>query len=133
MTYYLDSSVIIPILNGLDPEVKDKMFSMTVSEIKIPSMVKAELIAGVYKAHDVKKTMNITTGFIDSFEITPFDSNASVTYGKIRAELENKGNRIGSNDLIIAATVLSRGGILVTKNTKEFRRVEGLHVENWSE
>jgi len=133
MTYYLDANVIISILRGQDPVLKRKLSSIPMKNIKIPSVVKAELVTGAYKKHDIKKELDIVVGFTDKFEIISFDSNASLTYGRIRADLEKKGAIIGPNDLIIAATVLSNGGTLVTKNTKEFRRVEGLHVENWSE
>ena len=61
-----------------------------------------------------------------------FDYNAAFLYGKIRASLENKGNNIGPNDLFIAALVLSLNGILVTNNTREFSRVEGLLIEDWT-
>ncbi|MCL2142988.1 MAG: type II toxin-antitoxin system VapC family toxin [Methanomassiliicoccaceae archaeon] len=132
MKYYLDTSVIIPFINGSDSEFKDKMSAIPVCDIKIPSMVNGELITGAYKVKDIKKEMDIITGFVNMFEVIPFDLNASVVYGRIRADLEKKGKRIGSNDLIIAATVLSRGGTLVTKNTKEFSRVEGLRIEDWS-
>ena len=53
-------------------------------------------------------------------------------YGRIRADLERRGEVIGPNDLIIAATTLSMEATLVTRNVVEFRRVEGLLVEDWT-
>jgi tRNA(fMet)-specific endonuclease VapC len=131
MTYYLDSSIIVSILRGKIPAIDEKMDPILPSKIKIPSMVKAELLAGAHRGRDAGNVA-ITIEFLTRFETISFDDDASEIYGRIWAELESKGNMIGSNDLIIAATVLSRGGILVTNNTKEFERVKGLHIEDWS-
>lgn len=49
----------------------------------------------------------------------------------MRAVLERKGTPIGANDLWIAAHALSLGLTLVTRNAREFSRVEGLRVEHW--
>ncbi|MDP2810701.1 MAG: PIN domain-containing protein, partial [Rhodocyclaceae bacterium] len=63
--------------------------------------------------------------------VLPFDDAAADAYGSIRADLERRGELIGSNDLLIAAHALSLGATLVTNNLGEFQRVAGLQVENW--
>jgi virulence-associated protein VagC len=65
------------------------------------------------------------------WEILPFENAAAVVYGRIRADLERAGNVIGPMDLLIAAHALSEHATVVTSNEREFRRVEGLVVENW--
>ncbi len=55
-----------------------------------------------------------------------------ITYGEIRAALESRGESIGGSDLWIAAHVKSAGLPLVTKNEREFKRVPGLKLQNWS-
>jgi len=72
------------------------------------------------------------SAFLLPFEIIPFDSAGAECYGKIKAVLEKKGMLIGPNDLLIAATALANNAVLVTDNTNEFNRVEGLVVENWN-
>jgi tRNA(fMet)-specific endonuclease VapC len=94
-------------------------------------MVMGEFITGGIKSGSERKKNNIKK-LLSMFEIVPFDAEAAAIYAKIRADLEIKGNVIGSNDMIIAATVLSRGGTLVTNNTREFCRIEGLQIEDWS-
>jgi tRNA(fMet)-specific endonuclease VapC len=131
MTYYLDANVIITIMDKEDRELFGKILSISPNNVKIPSVVAAELIYGAHKSHNFDKRMKILSKFFNELEVIPFDTAAAEIYGKIRSELERNGNVIGPNDLMIAATVLSRGGILVTSNVKEFRRVEGLFVENW--
>ena len=70
---------------------------------------------------------------VEPYEIVLFDARCAITYARIRADLESRGQSIGPNDLMIAATVLTHGGILVTRNTKEFARVQGLELEEWYE
>lgn len=63
----------------------------------------------------------------------PFDDAAAERYGEIRAQLQRAGRLIGANDLLIAATALANGLTLITHNTDEFKRIEGLVVEDWEE
>lgn len=130
MTYYLDTNTIIFLLDRGNPKIVDKLRSCSPKNIKVPSMVMAELFTGAYKSVNESK-LDIVTKFLAPYEIIPFDEDASLLYGKLRAELEKKGKKIGPNDLIIASTVLSRGGILITNNVREFERVEGLRIEDW--
>ena len=132
MTYFLDSNFVISAIKNKIPDIEKKMKPISHSSIKVPSMVRAELIAGAYNGHDVKNDIENINGFLSPYEVIPFDKGASDIYGRIWAELEKTGRRIGANDLIIAATVMSNGGILVTNNTKEFSRIKGLHLEDWS-
>jgi len=60
-----------------------------------------------------------------------FDENASKEYGKIRTHLEKRGQLIGPLDMLIAAHALSLQLIIITNNTKEFKRINSLPVENW--
>jgi tRNA(fMet)-specific endonuclease VapC len=62
----------------------------------------------------------------------PFDDAAAEVYGRIRAELASRGTPIGPYDLMIAATALANNLILVTHNTREFARVSGLVLEDWT-
>ena len=133
MIYYLDTNTIIDMLGGNSSGIKERLRSITSKNIKIPSIVRAELIVGVYKSNDPKKKREIIAKILAPYEIMPFDADASEEYGRIRAELEIAGNIIDPNDLMIAATVLSKGGTLVTNNTKEFSRVKNLLIEDWSE
>ncbi len=68
---------------------------------------------------------------LDSIDVLAFDVPADQFYGRLRHELEVKGQPIGGNDVLIAAHALSQGLILVTGNMREFSRVYDLNVENW--
>jgi tRNA(fMet)-specific endonuclease VapC len=72
------------------------------------------------------------SAFLGYVEVLDFPDKASLFYAKIRADLKALGRMIGANDLFIAAHARSLGLMLVTNNTREFRRVRGLAVENWT-
>ena len=63
--------------------------------------------------------------------VLPFEDQAAIEYGKIRAYLERQGKPIGPLDMLIAGHAKAEGLTLVTNNVKEFERVPGLKVENW--
>ena len=69
---------------------------------------------------------------LSSFIILDFDQGAAAVYGSIRSSLEARGTPIGPLDLLIAAQAVSQGLILVTNNEREFNRVDGLEIENWT-
>ena len=129
--YFLDTNTCINFLKGSYVSVLEELKKHKPTEIKIPAIVKAELLLGVEKSMQRDKNHELYSRFLESFEIVAFDDAASAHYARIRAGLEKKGQIIGPDDLIIAATVLSQKGTLVSHNTKEFRKIPGLLLENW--
>ncbi|MCL2808288.1 MAG: type II toxin-antitoxin system VapC family toxin [Coriobacteriia bacterium] len=131
MTWFLDTNICIECLRGSSPSLKETLQSLEPSRIRIPSMVKAELLHGAAKSAQPQKNSKLVVLFLQPFEITAFDDGSAQQYSIIRTQLELAGQIIGFNDLIIAATVMAHEGVLVTSNTKEFERVQGLGLENW--
>jgi tRNA(fMet)-specific endonuclease VapC len=129
--YALDTNTCIYFLKGTYLSVLDEFASRHPADIKIPSMVKAELLYGAEKSIKRKENLSLCHEFLRPYEILSFDDEAALFYSTIRSTLEKKGKSIGPNDLIIAATVCAIGGILVTNNVKEFRVVPHLQIENW--
>lgn len=132
MNYYLDTDICIFTLKGQFPSIKKWLQSSVPGRIKIPSIVQSELLLGALKSTAPKQTIHLIERFLEPYEIIPFDSQAAIAYAKIRHELEKDGKTIGPNDLIIAATVAANQGTLVTHNIKEFNRVQGLLIEDWT-
>lgn len=130
MKYLLDTNICIYALKGLY-SIPTKLLEHSPRDIKIPSIVKAELLYGAKKSQHHVKTEEIIKQFLFPFEIIPFDNTAAEIYADLRSGLEKDGQVIGPNDLIIAATVLAEKGILVTNNQKEFQRVKELSLDNW--
>lgn len=130
--YFLDTNTCIYFLNGKYEHIKSKIINTPPNEIAIPSIVKAELLLGAYKSKNRKSNIEIVEKFLLPFEIIPFNDMMTHTYADIRLQAEKAGEIIGPNDLFIASIVKFLDGILVTNNIKEFRRIEGLKVENWA-
>ena len=133
MKYYLDSNICISYLRGRNIDLRKKVDSFDKALIKIPAVVKGELLSGAMKSARRKENIADVMSFLVDYEIIPFDDASAWTYGEIKSSLEFKGQPIGYNDMIIAATVLANNGILITNNTREFMRVEGLECEDWTQ
>lgn len=133
MKYYLDTNICIYFLKGKFPLLIEKLLSNNPDNIKIPSIVKAELLYGAEKSQKQLENLEKIYQFIFPLETVAFGDKESIEYSYIRSLLEKEGKIIGPNDLIIAATVKANDGVLVTNNIKEFIRVDGLKVENWLE
>lgn len=131
MKYYLDTNICVYYIKGKYPKLLEKLLSKHPNDIKIPAIVKAELIYGAQKSERKKKNEEVIRKFLLPFEIIAFGDKQSEIYGKIRADLEKKGKIIGPNNLLIASIVLSEDGILVTNNEKELKKVKELKIENW--
>ncbi len=131
MTYLLDTNACIKYLNGRTEKIREQLELKTPQEIVLCSVVKAELFYGVKKSARPEKNLEKLSKFLNRFVSLPFDDKASEIYGKIRVQLEKIGTPIGPNDLLIASIAISNNLILVTHNTREFGRVEGLKLEDW--
>jgi tRNA(fMet)-specific endonuclease VapC len=132
VAFFLDTNICIYALKGQHPAIGRRMQAMPPSSIKIPSIVKGELLFGARKSDRPERTFEILDRFLSPFEIVPFGDAAAESYSLIRSDLERRGKPVGANDLIVAATALADRGTLVTHNLREFRRIKGLSVEDWT-
>ena len=131
MTYLLDTDTCIGWLNRRHPALLYRLERTDPRQIALCSVVRAELLFGALKSARSAQNLDRLAGFFVRFPSLAFDDQAADAYSHIRAELEQRGTPIGSNDLMIAAIARSRDLILVTHNTAEFNRVPGLAVEDW--
>lgn len=131
--YFLDSNTCIYFLKGESASIRAKVLSTPPIQIKIPSVVKAELLLGAYKSKAPEKTLEKLGLFLEPFEVVPFDDAVCHEYAAIRKQTEQEGKVVGPHDLLIAAIVRFHQGILVTRNTREFSRIENLTIQNWWE
>ena len=130
--YLLDTNVIIDIIRGKYPALKNHFMQTKISDIFIPSIVVAELEFGAKHSNNYLENRQKFIKVIKNFKILPFTDAEAVFYGEIRQNLTSRGLIIGPNDLLIAATALANHGILITHNTNEFKRVENLTLEDWT-
>ena len=128
----LDTNACITWMRGGNADFESRAISrpQAVGGAVLCSVVRAELLFGAFRS---QRTQNLerTNAFLAGFQSLPFDDDAAYRHALIRAELTSAGQLIGPNDLLIAATALAHGAILVTHNTAEFSRVPGLLIEDW--
>lgn len=132
MRYMLDTNICIHVIKNRPETVIRNFLKHEPGELCISSITYAELMHGVEKSQDSERNRVALTLFLSPISILSFDNFAAEEYGKIRADLERKGTPIGPMDTLIAAHARAEDLILVTNNTREFNRVEGLNVENWT-
>lgn len=130
MKYMLDTNMCIYAQKNI-PQVIEKIKNNFQYGVAISSITLAELEFGVQASANIEKNTIALYKFLSIVEILDFDSNAATEYGKIRADLKRKGTPIGNMDMLIAAHAKSEDLIVVTHNTREFERVEGLQFEDW--
>ena len=130
MTYMLDSNTCAFIMNERKGVV-ERFRQALLHGVCVSSIVLSELEYGVRKSAAQERNRNKLNGLCSLLSIFSYDTQATAEYGIIRSELERRGQVIGSLDMLIAAHAKSHGLILVTNNTGEFLRVDGLTLEDW--
>jgi len=130
MRYLLDTNVVIALSKGA-PMLQRWLRHCPADDLALSSIVLAELEYGIAKSARQAHNRRVFDSIIEAFAIIPFDRAAAREYGVLRTVLERVGRPIGPNDLLIAAHARALNLTLVTDNTTEFTRVEGLRLENW--
>lgn len=130
MRYLLDTNVVSDLVRNPHGIVAERIAAAGAENVCTSIIVAAELRYGAAKKGSPRLAAQVET-VLGAFEVVPLEAPVDETYGILRAELERRGTLIGPNDLLIAAQALCLGYTLVTDNEGEFRRVEGLGVENW--
>jgi tRNA(fMet)-specific endonuclease VapC len=126
----LDTNVCIEIIRR-NERVISRWRDVTTAGICISAITLGELEVGVAKSVKAEKNRIELAKFLALVTVLPFDGAVTETYGAIRGTLERKSQQIGALDTLIAAHAKSLGLTLVTNNTREFSRVEGLALEDW--
>ncbi|MDC7219916.1 MAG: type II toxin-antitoxin system VapC family toxin [Spirochaetales bacterium] len=130
--YLLDTNICIYLMKNKFPKLQERVEREELFNIALSSVTIAELEYGIAKSQFPDRNRELLYGFIAPFEIIPFTELDSEAFGQIRAYLNRNGTPIGPYDLQLAAQCLSRELCLVTNNVKEFERVPGLAIENWT-
>lgn len=131
MKYLLDTDTCIEYLRGRNAAVVDRLDQSGPNEVRLCSVVIAELRFGALRSSDPDRNDELLDVFIKEFESLPFDDDAARHYAQIRQDLSKRGLLIGPNDLLIASIARNAGLVVVTHNLAEFTRVNDLNVEDW--
>jgi tRNA(fMet)-specific endonuclease VapC len=133
LTYLLDTNVCIRLLNNTSPAVRNRLAVEQPENIYLCTVVQVELYYGAYRSANPEPNIALLERFFSQSSILPLDVRAARITGQLRAQLAALGTPIGPYDLQIAAIALANNLTLVTHNTREFSRVEGLRIEDWEE
>ena len=132
MKVMLDTNICIYIIKQQPSSVVDRLVALPSEDVGISVVTVCELRYGASKSARPERNHVALNEFLASFEIALFDEPATRAYGEIRSALEKKGRPIGPMDLLIAAHAVSLSASLITNNSKEFERVPGLELDNWT-
>ena len=131
MKYLLDTDTCIYALKR-NERILSHLLSTAREDVAISVITEAELRTGAAKSASPSKTLRLIENFLAPLTILDFTSDDALAYANVRARLERAGNPIGPLDTLIASQAVARKLLLVTNNEREFRRVAGLHLENWA-
>lgn len=135
MNYLLDTNVCVALINGTSSKVRARFVEATrrKAALATSTIVVHQLWHRAAKNESATRYARALTAFLHSdiavLDYTERDAQAA---GEIRAALESEVMRIGEYDTLIAGQAFARNLILVTGNTREFARVKGLVVEDWT-
>ena len=118
------------ILRG-QPSVVSRLQAASPRQLAIPSVVAYEIEYETLKIGSPRRR-DIVSALLAGIQQVPSDREAALESARIRIDLEARGLLIGPMDLLIAGTAVSRGAVLVTNNTKEFSRIKGLRLSDWT-
>lgn len=130
LRYMLDTNICIYTIKNRPAYIRDS-FNLHHGRLCISTVTLSELIYGAENSQAPTRNLSDIEGMAARLDVLPFDNAAASHSGQIRAELKKKGTPIGAYDVLIAGHARSLGLVLVTNNTREFNRVDGLRIEDW--
>lgn len=127
--YLLDTNICIDLQK--DDSRAFRRFSPKISRCYIPTLVLGELYKGAYCSQKTQQNLQSIKSLIVAVEVIGFDSEAANDFGKIQDDLRRIGRPSGTIDALIAAVARSRNDTLVTHNTRHFKHIPNLLLEDW--
>lgn len=129
--WMLDTNMCIAIINQKPPQVRQRLLQIAPAAVAVSEIVHYELAFGVCNSQQPEQNQRNLTHFLRYVQVLAWGEAQSVAAAQIRCELARQGTPIGHYDTLIAAHARSLDVVLVTHNTREFGRVDALHIEDW--
>ena len=132
----LDSSFVIDIIKGVKEAVKkEQEIDNSNEEITIPAPVITEIIVGLHltrtKKYSSQEEKDKVMNLINSLHVLNLDKDSAILAGEIQADLENRGEVIDIEDIMIGAIAKCNGETIITRNKKHFEKIQGLKIESY--
>lgn len=130
MRFLLDTNIVSDLVRHPRGRIADRIAEVGEQHICTSIIVAAELRYGAAKKGSSRLTAQLEA-VLDALDVLVLEAPVDIVYGELRARLEQAGQPMGGNDLLIAAHALALGHTVVTDNEREFSRIDDLRVENW--
>ena len=132
--FMLDTDTCIFLMRGESPALAARVESVPLQQQVMSAVTFAELTYGVQVSAAAKRKQNqsVLDSLVLHLAVLEWPQDAAKHYAEIRTDLKKRGAQLGAADLMIAAHARAMGAIVVTNNVKDFERVKGLEVENWT-
>jgi len=131
--YLLDTNICIYMRKKSFPVMNDRVDKLPPGALAMSVVTWGELVTGAEKSQERERTLANLARLRQIVPVLEIDDTVGDHYGDIRAHLEKAGQPIGANDSWIAAHARALGLTLITNNTREFAKVSGLSVEDWTQ
>ncbi|MDK4732108.1 type II toxin-antitoxin system VapC family toxin [Rhizobium sp. CNPSo 3490] len=132
ITHLIDTNAVIALIGRKSDMLLAHVMDSDEGSIGLSSIVMQDLYYGAYKSAKISYNLETLRLFMADFPTVGFEREDALAAGEIRAALAAKGPPIGPYDVLIAAQAKTRDLVLISNNVGEFRRVDGLRVENWT-
>ncbi|NKL35879.1 PIN domain-containing protein [Rhizobium leguminosarum bv. viciae] len=132
ITHLIDTNAVIALIGRKSDMLLARVMDSDEGSIGLSTVVMHELYYGAYKSAKISYNLETLRLFMADFPPVGFEREDALASGEIRAALAAKGTPVGPYDVLIAAQARTRDLVLVTNNVGEFRRVDGLRVEDWT-
>ena len=135
MTVFLDTSTVIDTLNGAKPHYRTRLEEAMASPdgVAISSFVLHELVYGALASRRPEAELALVDSFVERARVEPWTAEDAIAAARVRADLRLTGTPVGAVDSLIAGQALNRGWNIVTGNIKDFIRIPGLTIVDWSD
>ncbi len=130
LKYLLDTNIVVYVIKNRPQNARER-FTRHQGQVGISSVTLMELVYGAEKSAQPERNLRDIEGLTARLDVLPYDDDAAIHTGQIRAELARRGTPVGPYDQMIAGHARSLGLIVVSNNLREFERIPGLRLENW--
>ena len=134
MTLSIDTNIFVDLIRARTPLVRERLQAAQEDDQTLVAslIVLHELHFGAERDQNPQRQRENVERALEDVEIIPFDDNDMIVCARVRADLARRGRPIGAYDLLVAGQALARGWTVVTANTHEFGRIDGLTVIDWT-
>lgn len=129
MTFLLDTNICSAHMRR--PAQLAHRFMQYVGQLAVPTIVLGELFAGAYQHSNPTRLLQLIDDLLQEVQVLDFDSACAEKFGIIRGTMHQQGFSFQNLDLMIGSVALVHDLTLVTNNTKDFRNIPGLRLEDW--